>query len=268
MKLVSILNQEIRLARHTFSLKTHQKSILKQNLLAMSRHFCSSSENPTQATELSSKNQKPDQKKNPKKNLSKGQLSLLDQFSLCELVVGELSEVAAHPEAEKLYTEKVIIRPQTTQTSFSSESLSEDSSAVRNVASGLRDFVPLEGMTGKVLLFKNLKPSKLKGFVSEGMLLCSADKKSEDPFSHKIELCRPDNDSQPGERVYPEGLSPEEEAEFQTSTDLARAPPSAVKAVLAALQTDSQGRICLEEKLLRTKSGFLQTSSLKNCPVS
>ena len=47
----------------------------------------------------------------------------------------------------------------------------------RTVCSGIAKFYTPEDMVGKqVVLVKNLKPVKLRGILSEGMILCSSDK--------------------------------------------------------------------------------------------
>lgn len=45
---------------------------------------------------------------------------------------------------------------------------------MREIASGLQKFVPLDQMKGKVLVMANLKPRPLAGFNSNGMVVCAS----------------------------------------------------------------------------------------------
>jgi len=92
-----------------------------------------------------------------------------------------------HPESEKLYIEKI--------------DLGEADGKLRTIVSGLQAFVSLDEMLNdKILVFANLKPKKLAGILSEGMVLCA----SNDDHT-AVELMRPHNDSAIGERVALEG---------------------------------------------------------------
>ncbi len=66
---------------------------------------------------------------------------------------------------------------------------------VREIASGLQKFVPLEQMTGKVIIMANLKPRPLAGFLSNGMVVCASNE------DHSVvELLIPEGEN--GERLY------------------------------------------------------------------
>ena len=67
------------------------------------------------------------------------------------------NENMQHPASENLYCEKINVGGE-----------------VREIASGLQKFVPLEGMKGKVLVMANLKPRPLAGFNSNGMVVCAS----------------------------------------------------------------------------------------------
>ena len=181
-----------------------------------------------------------------------------EDFAKAEILVGEIVEVWNHPESDKLYCEKVRIGP--------------GEKDVRTIASGLRKNIPVEGMKGKVLVFANLKPRKLAGFQSEGMILCAATK-STDPAAPPalIEIGRPAPEAQPGERVYldlPDLPTDEIETVLAGRPHLVSPSNSTVENILKNLETDTQGRITFKGKLLRTKSGYLASSKLLNCPVS
>ena len=79
---------------------------------------------------------------------------------------GKIIEIARHPNAEKLYVEKIQL----------------GGGEIRQVVSGLVPFFKPEELLGKaILLVKNLKPAVLRGTESQGMLLAaeSADGKLE-----------------------------------------------------------------------------------------
>ena len=175
-----------------------------------------------------------------------------------EILVGEILEVWNHPESEKLYCEKVKVGPSELY--------------VRTIASGLRQHVPVDGMKGKVLVFANLKPRKLAGFQSEGMILCASQKDKEGSgVATVIEISRPDPQAVPGERVYldlPDVPADELETVLGSKLHLPSPSNSVVENILKNLATDGNGRITYRGTLLRTKSGYLTSHKLLNSPVS
>lgn len=78
-------------------------------------------------------------------------------FQQVDIRVGKIVEVWKHPESENLYCEKIDIGTE-----------------VRQIASGLQKFVPIENMSGLVIVMANLKGRKLAGFESNGMVVCAS----------------------------------------------------------------------------------------------
>lgn len=79
--------------------------------------------------------------------------------SKLDIRIGKIVEVSKHPEADSLYVEKI--------------DLGEEQP--RTVVSGLVNFIPLEEMQGKmVVVLCNLKPAKMRGIESQGMVLCAS----------------------------------------------------------------------------------------------
>ena len=77
-----------------------------------------------------------------------------------ELEVGVIEEVKKHPNAEKLYIEKVAMA----------------NGEMRQVVSGLVAYLKEDVLLGKTcVIVKNLKPAKLRGEISSGMLLAASD---------------------------------------------------------------------------------------------
>ena len=104
----------------------------------------------------------------------------LDDVSRLQIIVGKLTKVWAHPEADKLWCEEVDV----------------GASEPRQIASGLREFYHTSAdMEGKlVLVLANLKARPMRGFVSQGMLLCAC-------TEEKVELIEPPAGAVPGERI-------------------------------------------------------------------
>ena len=89
----------------------------------------------------------------PKENIS------YDDFARLQFQVGEIISCEAVPKADKLLCYQVKVGSQ-----------------VRQIVSGIRNTYSPEEMVGKkVMVLVNLEPRKIRGLVSEGMLLCAED---------------------------------------------------------------------------------------------
>ena len=85
----------------------------------------------------------------------------IDDFNKVELVVGEVISCKKHPDANKLLVSQINIGDET-----------------RQIVSGIADIYTPEEMIGKkVIVVKNLKPAKLRGIESQGMILAGGTKK-------------------------------------------------------------------------------------------
>ena len=83
--------------------------------------------------------------------------------SRLRFLVGKVIEVIRHPDAEKLYVEKI--------------DLGEE--RPRTVVSGLVDFIDQDKFQNKlVVALCNLKPAKLRGVLSEAMVMCASDREN------------------------------------------------------------------------------------------
>lgn len=79
--------------------------------------------------------------------------------SRLDIRVGKIVEVSKHPDADSLYVEKI--------------DLGEDKP--RTIVSGLVNFIPIEEMQDRlVVVLCNLKPAKMRGIESQGMVLCAS----------------------------------------------------------------------------------------------
>jgi len=107
------------------------------------------------------------------------------KFADLDLEIGEIIEVKRHPNAEKLYIEKVRMID-----------------GERQIVSGLVPYFKEEDLLGKkVIIVKNLMPAKLRGVDSNGMLLVAED------AAGNIELLSP-GEGEVGDKITAEGAEP------------------------------------------------------------
>ena len=82
----------------------------------------------------------------------------IDDFAKVELKVGTVVSCEKHPKADRLLVEQVDLGDET-----------------RQIVSGIAKFFSPQEMVGrKVIVVSNLKPAKLRGVESQGMILCAA----------------------------------------------------------------------------------------------
>lgn len=109
-----------------------------------------------------------------------------DFFAKVNLKVAEITEVKEHPEADKLYILQINLGIEK-----------------RQLVAGLKPYFKPEELKGKhIVAVTNLKPAKLKGIESAGMLLAAELKK-------QVALVEAPK-SKPGEQVFVEGIEPGE----------------------------------------------------------
>jgi methionyl-tRNA synthetase len=110
---------------------------------------------------------------------------------LVDLRAAKILEVERHPKADKLYVEKI----------------DDGSGEERQIVSGLVPYYSEDDLQGKtIVIVNNLKPAKLRGVKSEGMLL-AAD--GEYDGEQLIDVLFLDESVAPGTRVVAEGYEPE-----------------------------------------------------------
>ena len=119
-----------------------------------------------------------------------------ESFAALDLRAAKITAVEQHPNADKLY---VI-------------TLNDGSSDPRTICSGLVDNYKPEELEGQtIVLAYNLKPAKLRGIKSNGMLLAAEDE------NENLEVIMPV--AEPGERVFLEGASQSEAPEKRIKID-------------------------------------------------
>jgi methionyl-tRNA synthetase len=104
-------------------------------------------------------------------------------FKKLDLRAGRIISAEEHPDAEKLFILKVDIGEE----------------KPRQIVAGLRAHYSKEGVVGKsMILVSNLKPAKLRGLMSEGMLLAADD---EALGGRSVLLLSPSKDLPPGTKM-------------------------------------------------------------------
>jgi methionyl-tRNA synthetase len=157
-----------------------------------------------------------------------------------DLRVAEIEKVERHPKADKLY----IISLETAQGVTGNRE-------ERTIVSGLVNFYTEEQLLGKkIIVAYNLKPAKLRGIESRGMLLAAGDNNGKTTEGEAAERCEVlDAGSCPtGTRLLPEGeVALSAPAEIDIDTFFSQ--PIYVK----DFEVFSGGKkLCLEGKTVRT----------------
>lgn len=172
-----------------------------------------------------------------------------------ELRVGVILSAEMHPDADSLYIEKIDCG---------------DSTGPRTVISGLAKFVPIADLVGKkVIVVCNLKPSKMRGVMSEGMLLAASTTTDD---VEVVELLQAPEGAVVGELLSIEGLpisTPDIQLKSKSALD-------AWKRVSSLLSTDSdrvgtymgqsEGGSSVPRKLM-TSAGPCTVQSLKGAAI-
>jgi methionyl-tRNA synthetase len=157
-----------------------------------------------------------------------------------DLRVAKIVDVQRHPEADKLYIEKIL--------------LGEEE---RTIVSGLVPYYTEEELLGhNIILVYNLKPAKLRGVKSEGMLL-AADDENAPEGERKVEVLFADW-AEPGDRVHLTGSPvPEGEGPSRLTVDAFFTIPVSVK----------EGLVQIDGSVLKVAGESLKTATVRNGTV-
>ena len=102
-----------------------------------------------------------------------------DDFAKCQFVVGEIIKCEEVPKSKKLLCSQVKI-----------------GDSVKQILSGIKQWYKPDEMVGKkVMVLLNLKPAKMAGLDSEGMLLCAEDAEG------NVVLMTPEKDVESGSEI-------------------------------------------------------------------
>lgn len=129
-------------------------------------------------------------------------------MSQLDIRVGTILECGPHPDAESLYVEQIDLG---------------EPSGPRTVVSGLRKFVPVAEMQNRrVCVVINLKPAKMRGVESSGLVLCASNASHEkvSPIYPPAGAANGDRITVEGEEGDPEGIINESKKKvFATVSD-------------------------------------------------
>ena len=100
-------------------------------------------------------------KKKEEENMTEGVVYLdFETFTKTELKVGRILSAEVHADADKLYVVKI----------------DDGTDEGRTICAGIREYYTVEQLQDKLVVFvANLKPRKLRGIISEGMMLAADD---------------------------------------------------------------------------------------------
>ena len=172
----------------------------------------------------------------------------MEHFYKVDIRVSQFEKVWEHPESDKLYCEMI----------------NTGLEAPIQVASGLKKFIPIAEMSGQLLVIANMKPRKLAGFESQGMVLCG----STDDHT-QVELLLPTTECKVGERVFLEGKEDLTETWNTDRMPVLNPKKKELEAVLPLLLCDEEGYATLNGKKLTTQSGaYFKCKTLVKCHIS
>uniref|UniRef100_A0A3Q1F4V2 Aminoacyl tRNA synthetase complex interacting multifunctional protein 1a n=1 Tax=Acanthochromis polyacanthus TaxID=80966 RepID=A0A3Q1F4V2_9TELE len=127
-----------------------------------------------------------------KKQAAPSQEEAKVDVSRLDLRVGRIITAEKHPDADSLYVEQVDV----------------GEAAPRTVVSGLVKHIPLDQMQNRMaVLMCNLKPAKMRGVVSQAMVMCASS-------PDKVEILDPPSGAVPGDRVTFQGFPGEPDKEL------------------------------------------------------
>ena len=177
--------------------------------------------------------------KQSKKGLDKNEI-----FKLCDLRVGKITSIKIMEGFNDIYELDIDL----------------NEGKIRKIGTGLRHYIPMEKIeNSKVIVFSNLKPKRFgKNFESNGMIMCASQKEND---KEVFELIRPNENSNPGDKVYLEGTELDKSVVQQITGGY-------YKKAIINFKTDDNC-ICMYNGIkLRTESGFVTVESLKNSDIS
>lgn len=112
--------------------------------------------------------------------------------SRLDLRIGFIKKVELHPDADSLYLEQIEVGEE----------------VPRTVVTGVVKYVPIEKMQNrKVIVLCNLKPAKMRGILSQAMVMCASS-------PEQVEILDPPENAEPGDRVYVPGFEGKPDAQL------------------------------------------------------
>jgi len=169
----------------------------------------------------------------------------VEDVSRLNIVVGRINKVWPHESAEKLYCEEIDLG---------------ESSGPRTIASGLRAHLKESDMQGKlVIVLANLKPRKMQGFESQGMVMCATG------GDGKVELMKVPDGAKVGERVIIDGVDPWGEPDDKLNEKTGKNP---WVATCEGFKTDAKKQGTWNGKVMKTSAGPVTSSTVVDGKIS
>lgn len=172
--------------------------------------------------------------KKPKKNKP-----AVDHIGRLDLRVGKIIEIKKADDAETLYLTKVDCGKENE----------------RNIVAGLAKSLPADELQNRmVVVLCNLKPSKLRGYLSEGMILCATNGSATEPIE-------PPKNAEPGDIVHCENYERE-------PVETPRDKKKLFDPLADDLCTNEQAIVCYKGSFLYIpEKGNISVKTLKNSSI-
>ncbi|CAF3365186.1 unnamed protein product [Rotaria socialis] len=184
---------------------------------------------------------KKEKKKKPAKEEKSGKTPANTAIDITrfDLRVGKIVSAEKHPDADSLYVEQIDV----------------GEGKPRTICSGLVNHMPLSDLDQKlVVILCNLKPAKMRGIMSEGMVMCAS-------TPDKVELLQPPSDCKPGDRIECEG--------YDCSSPDAQIKKELSDQILPGMSTNDKGEATFKGVLWKIAgiTGVVKSTSLTNVPI-
>ncbi|KRY33261.1 Tyrosine--tRNA ligase, cytoplasmic [Trichinella spiralis] len=165
-----------------------------------------------------------------------------------DMRVGKIVRVRQHEEAENLFVEEIDV----------------GENEPRTIVSGLAQHYHLDDLCDRfVVVLCNLKPAKLRGILSNGMVLCAS---SESP--RRVQLIEPPEGSSPGDVIYAEGIERHPDDVLNPKKKVwEKIQVCILYFSFADLRTSHNGEPIWKDSILKTNRGPLKKSSLLLTPI-
>ena len=199
----------------------------------------------------------PEAAKAPGPGPGPGNQDAIEDIRRIEMRVGLVLSAEKHPDADSLYVEKVDCG---------------DATGPRTIISGLVKYMTPESLVGrKVVVLCNLKPSKMRGILSEGMLLAASSSSATatataaEGETEAVELLSPPDSASVGELITVQGyLPPQPDEQLKSKSAM-----EVWKRVAALLKTNDRMEATFSdpENRFTTSAGVCTVQSLKNASI-
>lgn len=181
--------------------------------------------------EVSKKEKKP----KPEKANKPAEEELPVDIGRLDLRVGHIRSAKKHPDADALYVEEIDVGEE----------------KPRTVISGLVKFIPESDMQDRMaIILCNLKPSKMRGIMSEAMVMCAS-------TPEKVEILAPPPGSKPGDVVQVVGYNRAPDAQLNPKKKI-------FEAVAPDLKVDSSNQATYKGEIWTVNGAPVTSQSLIN----